>query len=190
VAAEGQGAATLIYRVNDEHGKSVVSNPKAPEAFARVVVESACLKNFERSNGLLTGGRQSVMATPRKDPKDKLPVGRPRKTEVDPAIAKLICDNIECAIPLGLAAESEGVGRRTVYDWLEQFPKFSAQVTRARARGAKNLVIRSLEGGSGAWQATRLLARLYPEDYGSRSRKTEQSEVKIVIEGGLPKRPQ
>jgi len=54
------------------------------------------------------------MATPRKDPKDRLPVGRPRKTEVDPAIAKAICDNLELAMPLDLAAEAEGVGRSTV----------------------------------------------------------------------------
>jgi len=52
------------------------------------------------------------MATPRKDPKDRLPVGRPRKTEVDPAIAKAICDNLELAMPLDLAAEAEGSAAR------------------------------------------------------------------------------
>ncbi len=62
-------------------------------------------------------------------------VGRPRKTEVNPAIAKAICDNLEVAMPLDLAAEAEGVGRSTVRGWMNDYPEFSGRVTRARDGG-------------------------------------------------------
>lgn len=104
-------------------------------------------------------------------------------------IAKAICENLELAMPLDLAAEAEGVGRSTVRGWMNDYPEFSGRVTRARARGAKNLVVRSLEGGPGSRQATWHLERRYREDYGPPSHETERSDVKITIVGGLPERP-
>lgn len=117
-----------------------------------------------------------------------LPVGRPRKTEVDPAIAKAICDNLELAMPLDLAAEAEGVGRSTVRGWMNDYPEFSGRVTRARAQGMKNLVVRSLKGGPGSSQATWHLERRYREDYGPPKNDLGQPKVEITIHGGLPKR--
>lgn len=106
------------------------------------------------------------MATPRKKPEDKLKPGAPPKTEVDPALAKAICDNLELAIPLRPAAEAEGVPDATVRDWVEKIPAFAAQVTRARATALKNLVVRSLGGGTGSSNAEFHLERRFRQDYG------------------------
>ena len=61
--------------------------------------------------------------------------------EVDPKVAKAFCDNLSIGMPVTLAAEAEGIGRRTAYDWMERFPAFSAQISRAKAMGAKNLSV-------------------------------------------------
>jgi hypothetical protein len=106
------------------------------------------------------------MATPRKRPEDKLKTGRPPKTEVESALAKAICDNLELAMPLRPAAEAEGVPDATVREWVEKFPAFAAQVTRARARAMKNLVVRSLGGGKGSSNSEFHLERRFRQDYG------------------------
>lgn len=106
------------------------------------------------------------MATPRKKPEDKRKPGPPPKTEVDPDLAKLICDNLELAMPLRPAAEAEGVPDTTVRDWVEKYPEFAAQVTRARARAMKNLVVRSLGGGKGSKNSEFHLERRFRQDYG------------------------
>lgn len=119
------------------------------------------------------------------------PAGRPPKTEVEPAIAKAICRNLEMGLPLTLAAEAEGVGRATVHEWIAKFSDFHGQITRARARGALLLTRRSLRGGPGSGQATWHLERRYREDYGLPKADAEKTQpIVITIEGGLPKRPQ
>ena len=110
-------------------------------------------------------------------------------TGVDSAIVKAICDNLELGLPLDLAAEAEGVPRRTVRDWVEQFREFSEQITRARALGEINLHRKALEGGPGSSQATWILERCFREHYGPPSLEADKSEVKIKIVGGLPTRP-
>jgi len=127
------------------------------------------------------------MATPRKAPEDKQKPGRPKKGEVEEKVAKAICENLELGMPLDLAAECEGVGRTTVHDWMRGFPLFAAQVTRARAAGAKNLVVRALKGGAGSSAANWHLERRYRDAYGPPKADAERAEVKITIEGGLPR---
>jgi hypothetical protein len=121
------------------------------------------------------------MATPRKKPEDKLKPGPPTMTEVDPKVAKAICDNLSIGMPVTLAAEAEGIGRRTAYDWMERFPAFAAQVSRAKASGAKNLSVKGLYGTpirdkdgnqtgvsmKGSAAALWMLERRYREDYGA-----------------------
>lgn len=115
----------------------------------------------------------------------------PRKTEVDEKLAKAICDNLELAMPLSLAAEAEGVSRTTAYRWVDEFPVFAGMVTRARAVGAKHMVARALKGEKGSSMAGWMLERRYHDDYGPPRREDMQpSEVRITIEGGLPARPQ
>lgn len=107
------------------------------------------------------------MATPRKKPEEKLKTGRPRKTAVDAAVTKAICDNLELAMPIELAAEEAGVPARTARQWALDIPEFAAAVTRARARGAKLLVVRTLGGGKGSSNAAWTLERRYREHYGA-----------------------
>lgn len=110
---------------------------------------------------------------------------------IDPALAQAICDNLEISMPLGAAAEAEGVARSTVYDWTEKDEGFARQVTRARAQGLKNLVKLALEGGKGSSAANWHLERRFREEFVPPKAEVEQrSEVKIVIEGGLPEFPQ
>jgi hypothetical protein len=118
--------------------------------------------------------------------------GRPPKTGVDPLLAKAICDNLEIAMPLTLAAEAEGIHRDTIYDWIKRFPEFARQVTRAKAVAAKKLSEKAQEGGKGSSQATWFLERRYYDDYGPprHADVSQPSEVRITIEGGLPKSPQ
>lgn len=117
---------------------------------------------------------------------------RSHRKAVEPVLAKAICENLELGMPLTLAAEAEGVARRTVYEWVEHIPAFAAQVTRARAIGARRLAAQALEGGKGSAMAGWMLERRYHDDYGPprNADKTAPSEVRIVIEGGLPKSPQ
>lgn len=111
--------------------------------------------------------------------------GRPPKTEVDPIVAKAVCDNLELGMPMSLAAEAEGIGRTTIYDWIERFPEFAEQITRARAQGAKKLTKIVFEAGPA--HAQWLLERRYRDDYAPPKKEDVQpSEVRITIEGGLP----
>jgi hypothetical protein len=119
----------------------------------------------------------------------KRPNGRPPKTEVDPDIVAAICENLEIGMPLDLAVEAVGVPRRSVYEWIEKFPDFSARLTRAKALGAKLLTLASLNGGKGSSNALWHLERRFREHYGPPRVEQSESEVKIVITGGLPPRP-
>ena len=57
----------------------------------------------------------------------------------------------------------------------------------ARAKGARKLVRRALEGGKGSGIATWLLERRYYEDYGKpkRDEQRERQTVEIIVKGGL-----
>ena len=95
---------------------------------------------------------------------------------------------LELGMPMSLAAEAEGIGRTTIYDWIERFPEFAEQITRARAQGAKKLTKIVFEAGPA--HAQWLLERRYRDDYAPPKKEDVQpSEVRITIEGGLPARP-
>ena len=128
------------------------------------------------------------MATPRKRPEDKQKPGPPPKLEVEEKVAKAICDNLELGMPLDLAAECEGVPRSTVHRWMADFPVFMGRVTRARAAGAKNLVVRALKGGAGSSAANWHLERRYRDAYGPPKADAEQAKIEITLHGGLPPR--
>ena len=116
--------------------------------------------------------------------------GRPPKTEVEEAVAAAICTNLEIGMPLGLAAECEDVDRATVYRWMEKFDSFKRRVTRARAQGAKMLQKLSLTGEKGSADARWHLERRFRDDYSPPREEKSTAEVKVTIEGGLPKFPQ
>ena len=117
---------------------------------------------------------------------------------MDPDVAAAICENLHIGMPLDLAAEAEGIGRTTVHDWMRRFPDFLARVTRARSEGAKTLHLLSLGGvkvgevltiGAGKAQQVALmhLALRFPEFYRAPKDDAAGTEVKITIEGGLPR---
>ena len=89
--------------------------------------------------------------------------GAPAKPCVEPKMAEAICNNLELGMPITLAAEAEGIHRQTIYRWMEEFPEFALQVTRAKAAGAKNLVVRALAGSKGSAMAGWMLERRYEE---------------------------
>jgi hypothetical protein len=144
-------------------------------------------------------GAQARKPRSAKPPKNPTPPPGPVPAyKSDPKLIDRICDNLELGMPITLAAEAEGVARSTMYEWMddktEQARPFdiSGRVTRARAAGAKNLVVRSLKGGPGSGQATWHLERRYHQDYGVPKADPVddpgRGEVRIVIEGGLPRR--
>jgi hypothetical protein len=90
---------------------------------------------------------------------------------------------------MGLAAECEGVNRTTLYLWIEKYEDFSRQVSRAHAMAAKKLTTLSLEGGKGSSSANWHLERRFRDDYSPPREEKATSEVRVTIEGGLPKRP-
>lgn len=105
--------------------------------------------------------------------------------------ADAICKNLgEFAMPLTLAAEAEGVHRAQAYAWMAQNEAFHKQVTCARANGAKKLSGLALDGGKGSASALWMLERRYRDDYAPpRKEEVQPSEVRITIEGGLPRAP-
>jgi hypothetical protein len=62
------------------------------------------------------------------------------------------------------------------------------RVTRARAAGAKNLVVRALKGGAGSSAANWHLERRYRDAYGPPKADAEQAKIEITLHGGLPPR--
>ena len=68
-------------------------------------------------------------------------VPRPRKYALVHEKLDGICENLELAMPLTLAAEAEGVGRTTIYEAMEADAAILERITRARAIGAKTLTV-------------------------------------------------
>lgn len=80
-------------------------------------------------------------------------------------------------MPLNHAAEANGVGERTVHEWIERgrdgeepYAAFSASLTRAKSVAVKNLHVRALAGGKGSNTATWFLERRFRGDYGPTQR--------------------
>ena len=125
--------------------------------------------------------------------------GRPTLYTQD--LAEAICKHLEIGVPLGLAAEAEGVPRETAYTWeredrkitasgVEMEDGFSRLVARAKGKGAVKLAGQALEGGKGSAMAGWMLERRYRDDYAPpRKEEVQPSEVRITIEGGLPRAP-
>jgi hypothetical protein len=97
--------------------------------------------------------------------------GTPQKLTA--AVQKEICDALELSLTENLAAEAAGIHETTFYDWMrkgddgiEPYQSFRDAVIRARARGAKNLIMRGLKGEKGSQQALWLLERRYRKEYG------------------------
>jgi hypothetical protein len=108
-----------------------------------------------------------------------------------PELAAAICENLELGMPLTLAAEAEGVHRTTAQSWEDRDQNGCASLfAQARARGAKMWMTQAREGGKGSNAATWMLERRYRDDYAPpKKEEVQPSEVRITIEGGLPRTP-
>lgn len=125
-------------------------------------------------------------------------MGRPLGSSplLTPEITEEICKCLRLSMADRFAAECCGVDERTFRGWqqkgeegIEPYATFLAAVTRARADGVKRMHRKALRGGKGSSAALWFLERRFRKEYGSaKAEESEQQEVKIVIEGGLPKR--
>jgi hypothetical protein len=128
----------------------------------------------------------------------KWAMGRPKGSKrLTKELTNAICDILEKAVPAKYAAEANGISEGTFGEWMRQgaqgskpYIEFFHAVSRARAMAVVNMHVRALEGGKGSGAAMWFLERRYRE-YASPAREAEKepSEIKIIIEGGLPKRP-
>lgn len=97
------------------------------------------------------------------------------------------------------ACEAEGISERDGHNWLtwgehgkEPFAAFYSAFTCARALGEITLHRAAINGngGKGSSMAGWVLERRFREHYAlPKADPLAQPEVKIIIEGGLPKRP-
>jgi hypothetical protein len=82
------------------------------------------------------------------------PIGRPTKKL--PELVQLLCKALEDCMPLDRACDLIGIGRRTVYEWIQTDPVFRAQVAMARAKAIKGLVKGvSKDDPGGKWKILR-----------------------------------
>jgi hypothetical protein len=104
--------------------------------------------------------------------------GRPvgTGTKLTAAVLEGICASLRIGVPAKFAAEKEGIHERTFYDWLakgekgkQPYRRLALAAMRATAEGVCNLTARALAGGSGAAQATWMLERRFPREYGQRN---------------------
>lgn len=100
------------------------------------------------------------------------PVGRP--SLLTPEVHEKIVAVVKGGSLLETAAAVAGVGRRTVYDWLEQgaagvepYAVFATAVAQAKAEGESRNVMLIARAGAKDWRAAAwLLQRQNPEKYG------------------------
>ncbi len=130
--------------------------------------------------------------------------GRPSGTKrITKELTKNICDLIEIGMPPHYAAQHEGIPERTFQSWMQLarqaeekdewvrvYSEFSASIARARARCVKRMLLRAHSGEKGERTTSRwILEKQFKSEYGYSRNEHENQEVKIVIEGGLPKSP-
>jgi hypothetical protein len=94
--------------------------------------------------------------------------GRP--TKYTPKVGEQICKLVAAGVSVEAAAQSQGVGKRTVYDWKESHPAFADQLETAmgdiEARMTMNVTAKAAKDWrAGAWW----LERRRPEVYGDQA---------------------
>lgn len=78
-----------------------------------------------------------------------------------PEIGTTICKLIACGIPVGVAAQSEGIGRRTLYDWRERGKAegagplfdFHEAIERALAQAEASITMNVVSAARDDWKA-------------------------------------
>ncbi len=123
------------------------------------------------------------------------PTRRGRPTLCTHEVTDAIAAYLERGIALGTAAQACGISEADASHWMtwgaagrKPYDDFFKAVAHARAIGEIYLHDKAIEGGKGSSQATWLLERRFRERYGPPRVEPTPSEVKIVIEGGLPRK--
>lgn len=133
------------------------------------------------------------MPSPRKNrtvPSNK-PVGRPHG--LTPEVGDKIVLAIRTGVPITVAAQTQGVGRSTFFDWMrrgevfgeEPFREFSDRVRRAEAEAHTVLVgvVRTAAAGAGNWQAAMAYLKMrWPDHYAERIEHTGPGGGPIAME--------
>jgi hypothetical protein len=91
-----------------------------------------------------------------------------RKSKYTPKAVDDITTAIQIGATYALAAAYAGIGERTFYDWLAQYPQFSQAVKLAEGKAAIGWLARIEKAANdGTWQAAAWkLERRYPHAYG------------------------
>lgn len=94
------------------------------------------------------------------------PASRP--TKYSRALVDKLCEIIERGTTITLACDMVGISHTTYNAWMNTNMQFSADIKKARAKGADNLIAGiQFAGTSGTWQAQAwILERSYGEHYG------------------------
>lgn len=123
------------------------------------------------------------------------PRGRP--TLCTPEITAAIAALVEEGVAFKTACETQALSEQDGYNWLkwgeegrEPYAAFFLALTCGRAWGEVALHRKVVKGGPGSGMVAWMLERRFREHYGPARADAEKTEVKIIIEGGLPKRPQ
>ena len=125
--------------------------------------------------------RQARVNVPRKKVTKRLP-GRPEK--YSQAIKEKICYFIGLGVTKLLAAQAAGIGRSTLYEWLDTKQDFYEAVMKAEGEAAArwNGVIEKA-AREGNWTAAAWkLERLYPRLYGKQVHEITGGEKPVEVE--------
>jgi len=89
---------------------------------------------------------------------------------------------LESGLPVSLAAAAAGIGRTTIYNWMQD-SKFADLVESAQARGVAPLLERiRTAADNGQWQAAAwILERRWPADFGRRDRLETESTTPLQV---------
>jgi hypothetical protein len=99
-----------------------------------------------------------------------------------PEIGETICKLVSLGVRLEAAAESEGVCRRTVYNWRDAgrngkrlYVKFADDLEAALSRAEVAHTLNIIRAGAKDWRASAFfLEKRYPDQYGARTHMTHE----------------
>lgn len=108
---------------------------------------------------------------------------RGRKTKRTPEVEKRIVDALRVGASRKDACDAAGVGERTFYEWLEDFPQFSQAVTHAEGACASLMAATIYEAARGQkdWRAAESwLKRRRREEWGDSLDLRKLSDEELI----------
>ena len=107
--------------------------------------------------------------------------------------AEQIVEHLSQGVPVSQIARQMQIGRRTIHDWREQFPSFSAQFARAKDQGYDAIADSIIEIADDQSTDTdrarlrcdarlKLLAKWDPKRYGDRIQSEVDMTIRVTID--------